>query len=192
MRYSAEHKARTRTRIITSASRGFREEGLENHTVVAVMSALGLTTGGFFHHFESKEELAAEAVRHAMDERRERLDAHTREGRGIEDIIRTYFSTAHRDRPGGGCPTAAMAADIARHSPRVRRAYADGLDALLGTLADQWPDMPRADAVSRATALYGMMSGCLMMSRATGDRRQASAILEAGLAGALHFAGVRD
>src|SRR2546423_1356238 len=123
MRYEKGHKDLTRARIVKTASRKFRKNGIEAVGIAGLMADAGLTHGGFYSHFDSKETLVREAVTRALDRSRDELtriaDA---DGGGIEKIIRTYLRPIHRDRPEHGCAAAALISELARHSQPTRKA----------------------------------------------------------------------
>ena len=114
MRYDKGHKDATRQRILDVASRQFREQGVAAVGLAGIMADAGLTNGAFYAHFDSKEDLVREVLSHAgisaINCRRP-----PRAGAGLEAPIRDYLSASHRDNPGGGCPTSALVAEIARH-----------------------------------------------------------------------------
>lgn len=190
MRYEKTHKELTRQRIVETAARRFREHGLEAEGVKSLMSSAGLTNGAFYNHFESKEDLAREAVAAAMEERVDKLRGWIDSGEGLRGLILSYFSTRHRDNPGVGCPTTALAADVARHSAPVRRAYTEGLKEFVELAATQWPDLPPEQARARAFALYGLMAGAMQVARATNDEALSRSVLDSGLHAALELAGL--
>jgi TetR/AcrR family transcriptional repressor of nem operon len=190
MRYEKTHKEQTRQRIVETAARRFREHGLEAEGVKSLMSSAGLTNGAFYNHFESKEDLAREAVAAAMEERVGKLQFCIDSGIGLRGLIQNYFSVRHRDNPGLGCPTTVLAADVARHSDPVRRAYTYGVKAFVDLAATQWPALPADEALSRAFALYGLMAGTMQVARATNDEALSRSILESGLRAALEMAGL--
>src|SRR5438067_11855338 len=117
MRYDLEHKTRTRDRIVRNAARKLRGEGLSGPGVASVMKASGLTVGGFYKHFRSKDELLADAIAQGFSESSEKICSSLqnvpREDRWKE-IVRLYLSPGHCDSPGTGCPVAALAPEIAR------------------------------------------------------------------------------
>src|SRR5438270_7068946 len=116
MRYEPEHKTRTRDRIVRNAARKLRAEGLSGSGVASVMKASGLTVGGFYKHFQSKDELLAEAIAQAFSDSEKifsSLQNIPREDRWKE-IVRRYLSPEHCDHPDAGCPVAALGAEMAR------------------------------------------------------------------------------
>ncbi|PYV53677.1 MAG: TetR/AcrR family transcriptional regulator [Acidobacteria bacterium] len=123
MRYEPEHKTRTRDRIVRNAARKLRAEGLSGSGVASVMKASGLTVGGFYKHFRSKDELLADAIAEGFSESSEKiysaLQNLPREDRWKE-LVRLYLSPEHRDHPDSGCPVAALAPEMARAKPGVK------------------------------------------------------------------------
>ncbi|PTR35540.1 TetR family transcriptional regulator [Luteibacter sp. OK325] len=192
MRYDKEHKDQTRQRIVETAAFRFREHGIEGEGVKSLMAAAGLTNGAFYNHFESKEDLAREAVTAALKERVARLRHWIDTGQGLGGLIRSYFSTRHRDNPGLGCPSSAVAAEVARHSDPVREAFTEGVNEFLDLAATQWPALPAVEARSRAIALYGLMAGTMQVARATNDPAMSEEVLAAGRRAALELAGIEE
>lgn len=192
MRYDKEHKDQTRQRIVETAAFRFREHGIEGEGVKSLMAAAGLTNGAFYNHFESKEDLAREAVTAALKERVARLQQWIDSGEGLGGLIHSYFSIRHRDNPGLGCPSSAVAAEVARHSQPVREAYTVGVNEFLVLAATQWPALSPAEARARAIALYGLMAGAMQVARATNDPAVSEEVLAAGRAAALELAGLGE
>ena len=121
MRYEKGHKDLTRRRIVEVASRQFREHGVAAVGIAGIMSDAGLTNGAFYAHFDSKEDLVREVLSHAGF--RNKLSKAAENGTGLAGAIRDYLSQNHRDNPGGGCPTSALVAEIARHPKATRDAF---------------------------------------------------------------------
>ena len=165
MRRSREEAARTRRAAVDAASRLFRERGIDSVSVGDVMASLGMTAGGFYRHFESKDALAEEACAAAFAgsglarERRASLRA----------VLRDYLGEAHRDAPGAGCPMPALASDLPRQPARVRRAYTDGVRDALTRI--------RRLAPGAEHALLSAMVGALALSRAVDDEALSAAFL---------------
>jgi len=180
MRYAKDHKEKTRQRIIEVAAQNFRERGFEGEGIASVMQGAGLTNGAFFNHFSSKEDLAREVVAYAMAERLDFLNERiATEGGSTAAYVESYLSTRHRDNPQQGCPIATLVADVARRSEPVREAFAEGMDALVNRLSEQWPALPAAEARRKAIALYALINGALQMARATKDNALSEEILAA-------------
>src|SRR4051812_3639334 len=127
MKVSREQAARTRERILETAARRFRERGYEGIGVADLMKEAGLTHGGFYGHFSSKEELIAEASTRALTGSLALLGeiAERPSGHRLAAVAKAYLTSSHRDDPGSGCLLAALGSDIARQGPRVRRSVSD-------------------------------------------------------------------
>ncbi|MFF4353449.1 TetR/AcrR family transcriptional regulator [Streptomyces sp. NPDC001530] len=186
-RVSQAQARENRKRVVETASRLFREQGT-SVSVADLMKAAGLTHGGFYKQFDSKEALIDEAVRHAFDElaqwRTTALEEH--EGRREEAqqaMIDAYLSPRHRDNASTGCPAAALAADMARDSgdPEAHRAYSEGVQDFAAWLATDDQDgitrlctMLGAVALARAVKDSPLSDQILTTARATlsGDLRE--------------------
>src|SRR4051812_31986076 len=154
MRYEPQHKSQTRDRIVRNAARKLRAEGLSGPGVASVMKASGLTVGGFYKHFRSKDELLADALAQAFSDSgatiRSSLQNVPREDRWKE-IVRRYLSTEHCDHAGTGCPIAASAPEIARAKLNVRKRVAG--------LMKEWVEfMPGATASERERNFFVIFS----------------------------------
>lgn len=185
MRYAAEHNEETRERIVAAASRLFRQHGIAAVGLAKIMAEADLTVGTFYTHFKSKESLVQEALRHAQ---KTSLEQALRAG-DLELAIRTYLSREHRDAAGGGCPAAALAPEVARHSRTTRQKFAQDLDLRIDLLADLL-SVRRGKKVGRAEAMafFGLLAGTLQLARTTPERAESDAILEAGVRVALRLA----
>ena len=188
MRYAPEHNDATRERIVEAASRLFREHGIAAVGLAKIMAEADLTVGTFYTHFKSKEALVREALLRSIQSRHEEFTRAIPRG-NLETAVRAYLSPAHRDAPATGCPIAALASEVARHPRATRRAFAthnertlDVLAALLS--ARRGRDVARADAA----AFLGLLAGTLQLARATPDRVESDAILEAGVRAARRLA----
>ena len=183
-RYGKDHKQATRRRIIDAAGRRLKRDGIDGSGVAALMADAGLTNGAFYAHFDSKEDLVASTVAEQLRVQREAYSALS-----LEEIIRGYLSTEHRDDTEGGCPSAALLDEIARSSDSVKRAYTDGQLAIIDDAASKMaPDDP-GSARLRAFAVFALMVGTLQVSRALADRRLADEVLEQGIQNALALLG---
>ena len=190
MRYGPEHNDATRERILEAASRLFREHGVAAVGLAKIMAEAGLTVGTFYTHFESKEALLREALLRALEARNASLAEALRAGE-LEPVVRAYLSPEHRDSPGSGCVVAALAPEVARHSRATRRTFTSHVEPTLDLVAECMSKR-RTKAVSRAdaAAFFGLLSGTLQLARATPDRAESDAILEAGVRAALRLANV--
>src|SRR6266850_3556861 len=183
MRYSKEHKLETHARIVKKASVRLREKGAHGVGVADLMKEAGLTHGGFYAHFDSREALVIEAFADAMD----RSIAHWRKkaeqtpiDKRLAAIVDSYLTPTHRDDPGHGCAIPALSAEIARESPKTRKAFAAKLEQMVEMLAAQIPDVPRKTARKQAMASLATMMGTLVLARVAGSGEFSGDILEAG------------
>lgn len=187
MRYAAGHNEATRQRIVEAASRLFREHGIAAVGLAKIMAEADLTVGTFYTHFKSKEALLRETLRLALQRRREELEQAARGG-DLEGAVRAYLSPEHRDAPGAGCPAAALAPEVARHPRATRQTFASeiapSLDAVAALLSRRKSKVSRAEAA----AFFGLLVGTLQLARATLDRAESDAVLEAGVRAALRLA----
>jgi TetR/AcrR family transcriptional repressor of nem operon len=183
MRYSREHKLETHARIVRKASVRLREKGAHGVGVADLMKEAGLTHGGFYAHFDSREALVIEAFAHAMDrstDRWRKLAEQTAPDKRLATIVDSYLTPIHRDDPGHGCAIATLSAEIARESPRTRKAFAAKLEQMIDMLAEQIPDVPRKAARKQAMAAIATMMGTLVLARVAGNGEFSDEILGAG------------
>ncbi len=189
MRYEKGHKDATRQRIIDTASRQFRENGVAAVGIAGIMSGAGLTNGAFYAHFKSKEDLVESVLTNALRWREERLRTASETDEGLEAVIREYLAPSHRDRPSGGCPTAALVAEVARHPKATREAFTEKVSTFIELITTQIREGSVDERRRRAIAIYGMMVCTLQIARAVNDRRLSDEILEGGVSAALALAG---
>jgi TetR/AcrR family transcriptional repressor of nem operon len=183
MRYSREHKLETHARIVKKASIRLREKGAHGIGVADLMKDAGLTHGGFYAHFDSRDALVIEAFTHAMDrstERWRKLTEKTPPEKRLAMIVNSYLTPVHRDDPGHGCAVPALGAEIARESAKTRRVFAGRLDQMIDMIAAQIPDVPRKAARKQAVAALATMMGTLVMARIAGSGEFSDEILGAG------------
>ena len=183
MRYSREHKLETHARIVKKASVRLREKGAHGIGVADLMKDAGLTHGGFYAHFDSREALVIEAFTHAMDrstERWRKLTEQTSPEKRLAMIVNSYLTPLHRDDPGHGCAVPALGAEIARESPKTRRVFAGRLEQMIDMIAAQIPGIPRKAARKQAMAALATMMGTLVMARIAGSGEFSDEILGAG------------
>ena len=183
MGHSQADKERTHAHIVKVASKRLREEGLNGIGVADLMKEAGLTHGGFYAHFASREALVVEAFVYAM----ERSTAAWRKktepmppAERFAAIVESYLSPAHRDDPGRGCALPALAAEIGRESVKTRRAFAAKLEEMVEMLAEQIPDASAEAAREQAMAALATMVGTLVLARAGGSGKLSDDILAAG------------
>ena len=183
MRYSREHKFETHARIVKKASVKLREKGAHGIGVADLMKDAGLTHGGFYAHFNSREALVIEAFTHAMDrstERWRKISEETPADKRLSKIVSTYLAPVHRDDPGHGCAVPALAAEIARESVKTRRVFAGRMEQMIDMLADQFHGVPRKAARKQAVAALATMMGSLVMARIAGSGEFSDEILKSG------------
>ncbi len=188
MRYEKGHKEDVRQRILEVASRLFRRDGVAATGLAAIMHESGLTIGAFYTHFNSKEQLVRDALVDSLTRGREALQTTFELGLGPEAAIRDYLSPKHRDSPDEGCATSALVAEVGRHSPETRAAYAAELSAYIDLLADRLPGATREARSANAISLYGLMVGTLQMARAVGNSPMSKKLLDSGIEAALALA----
>ncbi len=188
-RYGKEHKQATRRRIIETAGRRFKRDGIDGSGVATLMADAGLTNGAFYAHFASKDDLVATTVADQLREQRANVSAHTPDRAGVEQYVRAYLSTRHRDNPEDGCPSAALLDEIGRGTDATKRAYTDGLLAVIDdTAARLAPHNPQSARVT-TLSVFALMAGTLQLSRALSDRQLADEVLEQGIQNALALLG---
>ena len=173
-RVSRAQAAHNRERTVQAAAELFRERGIDHVSVQDIMAAVGLTHGGFYRQFDSKEALVPEAARHAYDTmtaRLTRLDASADDHAAAQrQFIQTYLSPSHRDHPGKGCPTAGLVQDVARtDSAETRNLLTGGVVELAG-----WLDQPGRDGLVTVCTLIG----ALLVSRAAAGTPLSDEVLE--------------
>jgi TetR/AcrR family transcriptional repressor of nem operon len=161
MKVSREQMAENRSRILTEAARLFRDKGFEAVSVAEVMKAAGLTHGGFYGHFASKDDLIAQTVAHALadDQNTDSFDA----------FLGAYLSPTHRASPSSGCPTAAFASDTRRQTPEARAAMAAGLAAQIARLTATLQSEGVQDAREAAIGCWSAAVGAMILARAVDD-----------------------
>jgi TetR/AcrR family transcriptional repressor of nem operon len=183
MRYSREHKLETHARIVKKASVRLREKGAHGVGVADLMKEAGLTHGGFYAHFDSRDALVIEAFGYAMDrgtERWRKVMEQIPPEKRFSTIVESYLTPLHRDDPGNGCAIPTLGAEIARESPKTRRAFAAKLEQMIDMIADQIPGVPRRAARKQAMATLATMMGAIVMSRIAGTGEFSDEILDAG------------
>jgi TetR/AcrR family transcriptional repressor of nem operon len=190
MRYEKGHKEATRKRIIEAASKQLRREGVEACGVAGLMAGVGLTHGGFYSHFPSKDALIEEALREAIEQFRAWITAVAEtEGDKFESIIRAYLSPSHRDNPQTGGVAAALAPEIARHSPAVREMFTKSIVGYIDLLASLLPGSASLeDRRCVATAVISGSIGTLQLARAVDDEELSDRILKDGMDACLSLA----
>ena len=184
-RYAKEHKQATRQRIIETAGRRLKRDGIDGSGVATLMKDAGLTNGAFYAHFESKEDLVATAVSEQLRGQREWLTSFPSGRDGVEQMVRTYLSAEHRDNPEEGCPSAALLDEISRCADPTKESYTGSVLAVIDDIAARLaPEDPRS-ARTKTLGVYALMVGTLQLARTLADRQLSDDILEQGIRNAL-------
>lgn len=173
-------KQKTHERIVTLAAKRLREEGLEGIGVADLMKEAGLTVGGFYKHFASRDELVAEAMESAIGSSRRQQEEQGIDPASISlnDYVDSYLSERHRDHCGEGCAYAALTADMARSSDAVRTVATEGLQRNFETMTARMPQPETAEARRKAIIASCLMTGALGLARVANDEALSSEILE--------------
>jgi len=185
MRYDAEHKERTRALLLKEAARAIRAKGPQRIGVAAIMAKAGLTHGGFYAHFASKDELVAEAVDTMFTDSGGRLQKMLSElppDEALAAYVDFYLSPRHRDDRGRGCPIPALSADVPHLSAVARKAFGNGIARLGDILAGLLERMDHPQPRQAALSLLSELSGALALARCLGSGEQSDALLAASRA----------
>ena len=180
MRYSREHKAETRERVLKEAAKEIRARGPDNVAVAGVMARAGLTHGGFYAHFASKDALVKEAIGTMFADARkrtERIDADGDPRAVLRAYVDFYLSPAHRDSRDRGCPLPTLSGDFARSQPATRERFGEGVVGIAGRLAAPLAQLGYADAEAESHALLAQLVGGVALARAVGDAELSAAML---------------
>ncbi len=178
MRYPPGHKESVRLKILDAASRALRARGIAGVSVPALMQEAGLTHGGFYNHFRDRDELVADAIRHAGNR-----TARTVFPEGVSDIARTlhaYLSADHVEQPEGGCVLAALGSEVSHQPPEVREAFASTARGFLAHLEQKLhPDAVDGRLSDDTLRLAATMIGAVLLARLVHHPALAHRILEA-------------
>lgn len=180
MRYGAEHKQQTRERILREAATAIRTEGVQKVAVAPVMAKAGLTQGGFYAHFASRDDLVAAAIEQMFVEGGERL-IRSLEGRapaeGLALYLDFYLSRAHCEMRTGGCPLPFLSADAPRLEPTARERIGAGARRMAERIAEALQAMGRPDAETAAGSVVNEIVGAVSLARIEPDLEASEAIL---------------
>lgn len=181
MKVSREQAALNRERIVETAARLFREKGYDGIGVADLMKSAGLTHGGFYGHFASKEDLMVEACQHALEKSLEgwRTKIAQAPQQALPAIVDSYLTARHRDQPGTGCPAAAMGVDVARMSPGARPAFTQATQQQFAMLQELMPDGAPERRRQQAIATFSAMVGAMVLARSIDDEALSQEILDA-------------
>jgi TetR/AcrR family transcriptional regulator, transcriptional repressor for nem operon len=191
-RPATRSKEATHDRIVAAAARAIRRRGYNGAGVADVMKEAGLTHGGFYAHFPSREAMLAEAVDRAGGESvamMERVAASSPPRQALPAMIRAYLSKEHQEAVETGCATAALGSEIPRQAPAVRRAATRRIKEMIDMVARQSPDWGQPAAHERALLTVATMVGALVLARAVDEPRLSDGLREAALK---HLVPIQD
>ena len=191
-RTAARSKEATHDRIVEAAARAIRRSGYDGTGVADIMKDAGLTHGGFYAHFASREAMLAEAADRAGSESvalMERVAATVPPQRALHEMLQAYLSKAHVEGVENGCATAALGSEMPRQAPEVRRAATRRIKEMIDLVARQLPDWGQPGAHEHALVIVATMVGALMLARAVDDPRLSDALRAAALN---HFSLTED
>jgi TetR/AcrR family transcriptional repressor of nem operon len=196
MRYSATHKAETREKLLRSAGRMLRAKGPDGFAVAEVMKDVGLTHGGFYAHFKSKDALMADAlvgIFTRLNERYREALADLPPRPALATYIDYYVSATHRDNAAQGCPVTALNSDMPRQSKKLRAVFDEGVRSMVVSLAKRIEDAGiDGDSEALAASVVSAMAGAVAVSRAVSDKALSDEILETARASIKARLGVND
>jgi TetR/AcrR family transcriptional repressor of nem operon len=183
MKVSREQAAQNRERIVEAAAQLFRERGFDGIGIADLMKEAGLTHGGFYGHFSSKEDLIAEASARALSRSLAVLSelAERASGDPLSAVAGAYLTGKHRDNPGAGCVMASLGPDISRQGPAVRHAVTHYVRSACDFLATLVRGKSKAARRQKAISTYATLVGAMVIARAVDDRALSQEILDAGL-----------
>jgi len=187
-RYSPEHKEATRRRMIETAGRRFKSDGIDGSGIATLVADAGLTNGAFYGHFGSKDDLVATVVAQQLTDQVAVVNAMPAGLASVEAFLREYLSPAHRDDLPGGCPSAALLDEIGRCDATTRQAYTDGAQAMIAAIARHLDEGDADGTNQRAIGLFTLLVGSLQLARAVSDPDVSDRILTAAYANAMTIA----
>jgi TetR/AcrR family transcriptional repressor of nem operon len=192
MRYPPDHKPATRERIVRAAARRFRKGGVDGAAIADLMRDLRLTHGGFYRHFDSKEDLFVEAFEESWRQMGDRLVAAAEQappGAQVKAIIDTYLSEEHCADVANGCPVAAMVSDLGRRKGSAQKAFLRAVRTQIARMARYVPGGTDEERQRRTATLFSGMVGTLSVARAIADETRRRQLLSDARALYLKAAG---
>jgi AcrR family transcriptional regulator len=198
MPYTAEHKQKTRARIVECARELFNRKGFVEVSIDEIMQRAGLTRGGFYNHFKTKEDLFAEAISVYLDFNpatrwsRIHFDPDAEGAACARQMVKVYLSTAHLDDLEGHCPMIALPSDSARAGPQVRQAYRQLLEHMAGMMASGIEGCGKAEARERGLAITALCVGGMILARTIDDPAFADEVRRAAQTVALELIGAAE
>ena len=187
-RYRPEHKEATRRRLIETAGRRFKSDGIDGSGIATLVADAGLTNGAFYGHFASKDDLVASVVAQQLEDQVATVNSLPAGLASIEAFLREYLSPTHRDDLGGGCPSAALLDEIGRSDVAIREAYTRGADSMIKAIARHLDDGDTQRTNERAIGLFSLLVGSLQAARAVTDPELSDRILAAAYSNAMTLA----
>jgi TetR/AcrR family transcriptional repressor of nem operon len=180
MGYSKAEKTETHKRVVKIASKRLRENGLAGVGIAELMKEAGRTVGGFYKHFDSRDDLVAEAVRSALGRWKRQVDAAASGGPPFSyaRLIDDYLSEAHRNNPGTGCPYSALAGELPRSGKRTRGLVTEQVRKDIQLIADLLPGKDKRAARSKAILTFSALVGAMALARAVSDEALCREILD--------------
>lgn len=181
MRYDAEHKQKTREQVLAEAAKAIRADGPDRIAVAGIMAKVGLTHGGFYSHFTSKDDLIARSIEQMFVDARRRFGRSTENLSALEGLVAYidfYLSPAHRETRDVGCPLAALSADLPRMPVAAREGFGRGVADLTNALAGLMRAAGYDDVETLAPSILSELVGALSLSRAVVDPEQSDAFLD--------------
>ena len=180
MRYDSEHKQKTREKVLKAAAKAIRAQGPHRVGVADVMRDAGLTHGGFYAHFESKDDLVASAIGQMFEQSRARFLNEVKDyppARALSAYVDFYLSTRHRDARASGCPIPALAGDLPRLDRAARTRFAEGVASLTHAVAGRIGQLGLDEPEALARSIVAEMVGALSLSRAEPDEQKSNQML---------------
>lgn len=179
MKVTKEKAEENRQQVIETSSRLFREKGFDGVGVSTLMQAAGLTHGGFYKQFESKEDLIAKATKAALNQTVQRMSSliGTDKRASLEKAVGVYLSDQHRNGVAEGCAFAALGPDVARHGAEARRVMQRGIEDQLALMESLVETKGKGSDREEAIATMAMMVGALVLARAVENKALSSEIL---------------
>lgn len=175
-------KEATHDRIVETAARAIRRSGYDGTSVAEIMKEAGLTHGGFYAHFASREAMLAEAADRAGADAVAAvasIASKTVPQKALQAMVNAYLSAAHVENPERGCPVVALGSEMPRQAPAVRRAATRRIKEMIDLVARQLPEWGQQGAHERALVTVSTMVGALLLSRAVDDAKLSKAVRDA-------------
>ncbi|MFE3998642.1 TetR/AcrR family transcriptional regulator [Nocardioides sp. YIM B13467] len=191
-RYSPEHKEATRRRMIETAGRRFKSDGIDGSGIATLVADAGLTNGAFYGHFDSKDDLVASVVAQQLADQVAVVDALPAGPASLDAYLREYLSPAHRDNLADGCPSAALLDEIGRCGESTRDAYTEGARSMIEAISRHLDEGDAQQTDERAIGIFTLLVGSLQLARAVTDTDLSDRILAAAYTQAMTTAGARS